>query len=46
MRHQRVLAFAVSTGLRDSSHITLMMPNANATPIPSSQLKYHITNSC
>jgi hypothetical protein len=44
--HQRAFCLLVSKGRRVSSHITLIMPNANATPMPRSQLKYHITNSC
>jgi hypothetical protein len=44
--HQRVFCLPASKGRRDSSHITLIMPNAKATPMPRSQLKYHITNSC
>jgi hypothetical protein len=43
---QRVFCLPASTGRRDSSHITLIMPNASATPMPINQLKYHITNSC
>ena len=44
---QSVLRFAAaSAGRCDSSHITLMMPNERATPMPRIQLKYHIMCSC